>query len=508
MKIFLLFQVHLFSNIDNLNEKKVYLLEEPRFFKDFQYHKLKIAYHRATLKSYYDFLKSKKIDVSYISYDKCTSKFYKELVNPDSNNNDGSNNIFIYDPADNILKKKVSKLIPKINILSSLNFLVNEKIIYENINEFYNGKKYNHDQFYKWQRIRLGILVDSENKPIGDQWSFDKDNRKKMPESVKIPKILDKLNEESNVKKYVEEAKKYTELHFGKNYGSLEHFIYPINHEDSKKWLQNFLKNKFENFGAYEDAESMKDPFLFHSVLTPMMNIGLITDNEVLELVLPYQNKVPISSFEGFIRQIIGWRNYIYTMYVLEGDNIRSGNFLNHNNILIKNIMWEGKTKLLPIDNIIHKIVDYGYAHHIERLMYLGNYMLLCMVKPDDVYNIFMEWTIDAYEWVMIPNVYGMSQYADGGLMMTRPYFSSSNYILKMSNYKKPKGGNDKDEENWCVIFDALYYNFIKTHEDYLSKNYATSRQVAFWRKKSPSEKKNIVQMAEKYLESMFVIPN
>ena len=170
--------------------------------------------------------------------------------------------------------------------------------------------------------------------------------------------------------------------------------------------------------------------------------------------------------------------------------------------------MWEGKTKLLPIDNIIHKIVDYGYAHHIERLMYLGNYMLLCMVKPDDVYNIFMEWTIDAYEWVMIPNVYGMSQYADGGLMMTRPYFSSSNYILKMSNYKKPKGGNDKDEENWCVIFDALYYNFIKTHEDYLSKNYATSRQVAFWRKKSPSEKKNIVQMAEKYLESMFVIPN
>jgi deoxyribodipyrimidine photolyase-related protein len=499
MDIFLLFPVHLFSNINNLKGKKIYLLEEPRFFDDFQYHKLKIAYHRATLKCYYDFLKSKKINVSYISYDECTIKFYKDLVR----DNDA---ISMYDPADNILKKKVLKLIPKINILNSLNFLVNEGIIHKNIDEFYNGKKYNHDQFYKWQRIRLEILVDSENKPIGGQWSFDKDNRKKMPESVKVPPVLDKLNEASDVKKYVEEGKKYAELHFSKNYGSLEHFIYPINHDDSKKWLKNFLKNKFENFGAYEDAESMKDPFLFHSVLTPMMNIGLITDNEVLDLVLPYQNKVPLASFEGFIRQIIGWRNYIYTMYVLEGNKIKSGNFLNHRNILIKNIVWEGKTKILPMDNIIHKIVEYGYAHHIERLMYLGNYMLLCMVNPNDVYNIFMEWTIDAYEWVMIPNVYSMSQYADGGLMMTRPYFSSSNYILKMSDYKKPKGVND--EENWCVIFDALYYNFIKNHEEYLSKNYATSRQVAFWRKKSPSEKKKIVQIAEQYLESMFVIPN
>ena len=143
----------------------------------------------------------------------------------------------------------------------------------------------------------------------------------------------------------------------------------------------------------------------------------------------------------------------------------------------------------------INKIVNYGYAHHIERLMYLGNYMFLCMINPKDVYNIFMEWTIDAYEWVMIPNVFGMSQFADGGLMMTRPYFSSSNYILKISDYKKGE---------WSVLLNALYYNFINTHKDYLQSNYATARQVAFWNKKSENDKKQILSIAKKYINSLF----
>jgi deoxyribodipyrimidine photolyase-related protein len=225
-----------------------------------------------------------------------------------------------------------------------------------------------------------------------------------------------------------------------------------------------------------------------------MMNIGLLTDNEVIEIVLKYQDKIPISSFEGFIRQIIGWRNYMYTLYILEGDSLVKSNFLNHKNKLNKKIMWSGETKLLPLDNIINKIVNYGYAHHIERLMYLGNYMLLCMINPKDVYEIFMEWTIDAYDWVMVPNVYGMSQYCDGGNIMTRPYFSSSNYILKMSDYKKGE---------WCKIWDALYYNFINTHQKMLEKNYATSRQVAFWKKKTEIEKKRILKTSKDYLDNI-----
>jgi deoxyribodipyrimidine photolyase-related protein len=481
MDIFIIFPIHLYSDIKNLYNKNVYLIEDHRYFTDFKYHKLKLAYHRATMKSYYDYLLSEKINVKYIDFID-VEKSYKEL-------NKFKKKIYTYDLADKVLEKRLKKIVPNIIINKNLNFLVDEELIKKNLKKFYNGKKYNHQNFYKWQRIRLNILIENNNQPVGGRWSYDSDNRKKLPKNVIIPNIM-KLDSNN----YIEEAKKYVNKHFSNNYGSLDYFIYPINHDDSKRWLSNFLKNKFENFGIYEDAESERDPFLFHSVLSPMMNIGLLTDTEVLEMTMKYQNKVPISSFEGFIRQIIGWRNYVYTLYLLEGEKMSQSNFLNSTNKLNKEIMWNGSTNILPIDNIIKKIVNYSYAHHIERLMYLGNYMLICMIDPKDVYEIFMEWTIDAYEWVMVPNVYGMTQFADGGLMMTRPYFSSSNYILKMSDYKK---------DSWCVIYDALYYNFINTHQKYLASNYATSRQVAFWNKKSESTKKKILDDAKKYLKNI-----
>ena len=479
--IFLVFPIHLFSNIEILYNKKIYIIEENRFFTDFKYHKLKIAYHRASMKYYFDFLKSHNINVYYIDFNSNLNNFYNEL-------NSLENNIYTYDLGDNVLKNKLKKYIKNLNIINTLNFLVNEELLKNNIDKFYNKKKYNHQNFYKWQRIRLNILITKDKKPIGGKWSFDEDNRKKLPQNITIPHITPIKNN-----KYIEEAIEYTLKYFKNNYGSLENFIYPINHLESKIWLHNFLNQRFYNFGIYEDAETTKSIFLFHSVLTPMMNIGLLTDEEVINETLKYQSKVPLSSFEGFIRQIIGWRNYIYSIYLLEGNNLKKLNFFKHKNKLNKKIMWDAQTDILPIDNIIKKIVNYGYAHHIERLMYLGNYLFLCMINPQDVYEIFMEWTIDAYEWVMVPNVYGMSQFADGGLMMTRPYFSSSNYILKMSDYSK---------DEWCKIFDCLYYNFINTHQKYLKSNYATSRQVYFWTKKTENEKKYILKESKKYLKN------
>ena len=479
---FLIFPIHLFINIKLLINKKIYLIEDERFFVDFKYHKLKIAYHRATMKSYYDYLKSHKLDVKYIEFNDNIKEIYKDI---------SKYNVYCYSPNDNILKDKLLKYIHHIHILDTPNFLINEELIKNNIDKFYQKGKYNHQNFYKWQRTRLNILMDENGKPVGGKWSFDTENRKKLPKDIKIPNILE-IKED----KYIKEAKIYVEKYFKDNYGSLDHFIYPINHHDSKMWLIDFLKNRFHHFGVYEDAEDENHPFLFHSILSPMMNIGILTDTEVIDITLTYQKNIPIASFEGFIRQIIGWRNYVYTIYLLEGDNQRKMNFFDNKNTIKKNIMWEGKTDILPIDNIINKINKYAYAHHIERLMYLGNYMLISMVHPNDVYQLFMEWTIDAYEWVMIPNVYGMSQFADGGIMMTRPYFSSSNYILKMSNYKK--------NEKWCKIYDALYYNFINHHQKYLSTNYATSRQVAFWKKKNENDKKNILKIAKDYLKNYF----
>ena len=203
---------------------------------------------------------------------------------------------------------------------------------------------------------------------------------------------------------------------------------------------------------------------------------------------------IGIENFEGFIRQVIGWRNYVYTIYIVEGNKMRKENLLSHNNKLYYEKFWKGETGIIPIDNIINKIINYSYAHHIERLMYLGNFMLLCFIKPNDVYKIFMEWTIDAYDWVMVPNVYGMSQYASDN-MMTRPYFSSSKYILRMSNYKK--------NNNWEIIWDALYYNFINKHKVLLKKNYAIAQQVNNWNNKSNKEQNDIIHIANQFLKKL-----
>lgn len=482
--LFILFPVHLFSDINNLKNKDVYLIEDPRYFTDFKYHRLKLAYHRATMKSYFDYLKSKKINVKYIDFNYNIKKLYKSF-------NKKYKNIETYDLGDNVLKNRLLKIIPSIQFTQTHNFLVNQKLLEDNIDKFYNGKRFNFMNFYKWQRIRLNILIDKNNKPIGNHWTFDKDNRKKLPDDVIIPKTNILINQDSN--KYIEEAREYVMKNFKDNYGSLDNFIYPINFEQSKKWLDYFLKKKFITFGIYEDAVDKDNNFLFHSVLSPMMNIGLLTDNEVINETLKYQGKVPINSFEGFIRQIIGWRNYVYSVYLLKGDTIKKSNFLKHKNKLNFKVMWEGKTGILPIDNVIKNIVEYGYCHHIERLMYIGNFLLLCTINPNNIYKWFMEWSIDGYDWVMILNVYCMSQYSST-ILTTRPYISSSNYILKMSNYKKA---------DWCNIFDNLFYNFVNKHKKYLSTNYSTAIFVKFWNKKSKKEQNNIIKNAKTYLRKM-----
>ena len=486
MKIFLIFPIHLFKNIKTLkklnNDHNIYIIEEPIYFFDYKYHKLKLAYHRASMKCYFDYLKKNKLNVEYIEFNKANS-FYESLKKKEE--------IYTYESFDNKLNKKLKKYIKNLNILESLNFLVNQTYLDENKNKFYKNGKYNHVGFYKMQRTHYNILMNKDGTPKGGKWSFDTENREKIPESQKIPKIL-KLKYKNN--KYIQEATNYINKNFSKNYGSLENFIYPINHQDALKWLKYFCKIKFKLFGIYEDAETMRDPFLFHGVLTPMMNIGLITDNEVIEEVKKYENKVPLNSYEGFIRQIIGWRNYILTIYLYEGEKIRKMNFLNHKNKINNNLIWHASTTIKPFDNIVEKIVNYGYAHHIERLMYLGNFLLLLQIHPTEVFKAFMSWTIDAYDWVMIANVYSMSQYADGGLIMSKPYFSSSNYILNMSDYKK---------EEWCDTWNNLYYNFINKHQNILKKNYSWAKHVSFWNKKSSKEKNNIIKNANIFIKKI-----
>jgi deoxyribodipyrimidine photolyase-related protein len=468
---------HQLYDIKFNKDYNIYLIEEPRFFTDFKFHKLKLVYHRTTMKKYYDKLK-KKYKIKYVNFNQVTDTFYKEL-----------NDIIIYDPYDTILLTKLNKLV-KITILDNIQFLLTNKEVHE-----MKDKKYRHDTFYKYMRIKNNILITDDKKPIGGKWSFDSKNRLKLPKDIKVPNLPKVKN--NAVNKYITEAKNYIEKHFKDNYGETDNFIYPSDHKSALSWLYDFLENRLSNFGKYEDAVSTESNFIFHSVLSPMMNIGLLLDKDVVSISYKYylenKTKIPLESFEGFIRQIIGWRQYAYVLYILEGNKMRKSNLLNHQNKLNDN--WWNNVNITPINFLINKIKLYAYVHHIERLMFLSNWLLLNQIHPDEVYRIFMEWTIDAYDWVMVPNIYGMGQSASN-IMMTRIYFSSSNYILKMSNFKN-------DESNWTKTWDAVYYNFIDKHKKLLASNYATAMQVKHYNNKTDIEKKEIKKIANNYLKSL-----
>lgn len=479
--IFLIFPIHLFKNITLLKKAKnckIMLIEEPRFFTDFKFHKLKLAYHRATMKYYYDYLKKNKLDVSYVEFKNIKSDFYKKL---------SSNKVFYYETYDHKLENKLKE--KNFTRINSLNFLITREKAEENKNLFYKNDKYNFMNFYKYQRKTLNILVNKNGEPKDKKWTFDTENRNKLPRGTQLknPKIYKN--------KYINEAIEYVKKHFSKNYGETDNFIYPVTHTEANTHLKNFLKNKLNKFGKYEDAISKENHFIYHSILSPILNVGLLTDKEVLKETSKYENKVKIQDYEGFIRQLIGWRNYCIVVYLFDNAKMEKMNFFKANKKLPYKKMWEGNTGITPVDDAIKGIVKYAYSHHIIRLMVLGNYMLLCGFKPMDIYNIFMEWYIDSYDVFMKLNVFGMSQHSVKNLAMTKPYFSSSNYIVKMSDYSA--------KEEWTNIFNDLFYAFINKHKDYLKKNYGYSRLVTLWNKKTASEKAKILRNVLSYIKKL-----
>jgi deoxyribodipyrimidine photolyase-related protein len=218
-----------------------------------------------------------------------------------------------------------------------------------------------------------------------------------------------------------------------------------------------------------------------------MLNVGLLTPNEVIDATLAFaqNHDVPLNSLEGFIRQVLGWREFIRMVYLSKGREERTRNYWGFKRKLPRSF-WMGTTGIVPLDETIHKVRETGYCHHIERLMVLGNCMLLNEFDPDDVYRWFMELFIDAYDWVMVPNVYGMSQFADGGMMATKPYISGSNYLMKMSDY--PKG-------EWQLQWDAWFWRFMHIHRDFFLKNPRLSMLVRSFDKMTEEKRRTILDV-------------
>ena len=291
----------------------------------------------------------------------------------------------------------------------------------------------------------------------------------------------------------IETLKKQISTKFNSHYGELENVWFPLTREDSLKWFDNFLINRLHNFGTYEDALHSDHNFVFHSALSPLLNIGLITPKEIIDKSISFSNKnsVPLNSIEGFIRQIIGWREFIRGVYQEKSDIELGSNYWNHSNKLNSN-WYDGTTGLTPLDDIINMVNQYGYTHHIPRLMILSNILTLSEIDPREIYRWFMEMFVDSSEWVMVPNVFGMGTFADGGIMSTKPYTCGSNYVLKMSNYKKGP---------WCEILDGLYWRFTEKHRNFYESNPRLSILTRSLDKMDPERKERIFGLAEDFIK-------
>lgn len=337
--------------------------------------------------------------------------------------------------------------------------------------EFFEGKKKPFMKtFYEAQRKRMGVMVDDDGQPEGGRWSYDDENRKKFPLKATPPKEP-RVRQSEGEREIIERVAGELVEDGVEVFGGYEDFKYPISSASAREWLDDFLVERFGLFGTYEDALTRRSQFLYHSVLTPMLNTGLLTPQEVVDRALEVgrKNGVEINNLEGFVRQVIGWREYMAIMYEKHGRYLRTQNFWELSDGMPKAI-YGSKTGIPIVDDVLEKVQRDGYAHHIERLMVLGNFFLLLRVKPDDVFRWFSEMFVDAYDWVMVPNVYGMSQFSDGGLLVTKPYVSGSNYLKKMSDYKAG---------DWCEVWDALFWSFIDDYRDFFSSQYRMKMMVS-----------------------------
>ena len=472
---------------------KILLVEDSLFFGDYEYPlkfcKHKLVYLRTCMRRFKIRLQEQGHKVDYIQY-----RHKKNILqHVFSQLDDGcEHTIFTLNPVDYELNKRINKYCLQFNyklVMHDNPGFLNDVIT--NNKWIENQKRLRMSEFYKHQRIRLGILM-KDDAPEGGKWSFDAENRRKIPkkEISQIPELSKSFND-----KIVRASIKSINKEFNGEEVRLDSFSYPSSHQQALQWLRLFLKERLKKFGDYEDAIVENQTWLYHSVLTPMLNVGLITPQVIIDETINYAKKesIPLNSLEGFIRQIIGWREFMRVSYEQIGTTARNSNYWRHDRSM-PDAFYTGDTNIYPVDCVIQRVLTTGYCHHIERLMVLGGFMFLCEIHPNEIYNWFMEMFVDSYDWVMVPNVYSMSQHADGGLITTKPYFSGSNYISKMSNFKKGE---------WCKVWDGLFWRWIDKNKSNLKKN---SRWAIICKRASEMDESKLkahIYVAEGYLESL-----
>ena len=355
------------------------------------------------------------------------------------------------------------------------------------------------EYFYRDMRRKTGLLMEGD-KPAGGQWNFDHDNRKPAPGDITIEGPL--KFEPDNI---TGDVLALVEAQFDGHFGDLRPFWFATTRAQALEALDHFITHSLPRFGDFQDAMLRGEEFLFHAILSPYLNIGLLGPLEICQAAeAAYKSgDAPINAVEGFIRQIIGWREYVRGIYFLEGPEYAQRNALNQTRDL-PGVYWGGETKMACMAAAIDQTAREAYAHHIQRLMVTGNFALLAGIDPSQVSDWYLEVYADAFEWVEAPNVVGMSQFADGGVIASKPYVSSGAYINRMSDYCKGCAYkvSQKTGEGACP-FNTLYWHFLDRHRDRFSGNARMGNMYRTWDRMDEDKRKTVLADADAVLAKL-----
>lgn len=482
-------------------EGVVLLIESKAQATRMRYHRHRLVLIFSAMRHFAQSLESKGWQVDYHSFDETPDTWsalqkHSENFKPESIHTAAPSN-WHFEQA---LEKWCRKLSLPIKVVPDAHFLVSR----EEFRKWAGSKRHLlMESHYRRMRKKHDLLMEPNGGPKGGEWNYDSDNRKTFeewkragcPKPARSPQARpDSLTR--RVMREVDEA-------FPDHPGQAESFWLPVDREGSLRWLHSFLERRFEEFGPYEDLMVENEPVLFHSVLSPMLNLGLLTPADCVDRAVEAyrEGRIPISSAEGFIRQIIGWREFINGVYWLKMPGYEEVNELRAVRPL-PDWFYTGETDLHCLRQCLRQVLDTGFNHHIQRLMVLGNFFLLTGIRPREVLRWYSEMYVDAHDWVMAANVLGMVLHADGGFMSTKPYAAGSGYISKMSNYcqncrydPKIKTGPD------ACPFNYLYWNFYDRHQDRFSANPRTSLMIKNWIKRSESARQEVRESASEFLK-------
>ena len=465
-----------------------------------KHHKKKIAFILSAMRHFSVELHNEGFDVCYVKLDdkNNSNSFKSEIVRISQQYK--IDNIKVTHPGEyRVLEelKSLNELNINVEILDDDRFLCS----IEEFKEFTKSKKsLVMEGFYRYMRKKHNILMDENNKPIGGKWNYDSQNRKPPKSGLKIPThYQNKPDEITN------EVIDLVNERFSDHFGDINPFYLGVTRDEAVLVLKNFIKERLENFGTYQDAMIENEDFMYHSHIGFYLNNGLLNPLEAIKLVEEEYQKgdVSINSAEGFIRQIMGWREYVRGVYWLKMPEYSELNFLNAKNKLPE-FYWGGKTKMNCIKECVRSTKQNSYAHHIQRLMVLGNFALIAGIDPKEVNEWYLIVYADAYEWVELPNVSGMVLFADGGILGTKPYAASGSYVNKMSNYCKNCSYDVKEKlgEKACP-FNYLYWNFLIENKDVLRKNHRMAMIYNVLEKFDEEKTENIQSDSKKFLNTI-----